>query len=81
MCVDESGKYDLAVEIENPVGGSREVTKNSGRLTNGCDRVLLDDDGAVEEDSAVGVHGDDDGVVKYRHSRVGLRIVHQSLSE
>lgn len=39
--------------------------ENRGRLTNGNDGMMLDDDGAVDEDSAAGVHGDDGGIVEY----------------
>lgn len=58
----------MAVEIDNVVSLGREAVKNIGRLTNGCDRAMLDDDGAVAEDPVVGVHGDDNGVVKYSYS-------------
>lgn len=58
---------DLAVEIENLMGERRELVKNIGRLTDGYDCVSLDDDPTVAEDSGVGVHGDDGGIVKYSY--------------
>lgn len=67
MRIDQSREDDLAVEIDNPVGEGGELAEYIGRLTDGSDRVSLDDDPAVAEDAAVGIHGDDGSVVKYSH--------------
>lgn len=65
MCVDESRKQDLAVEVENLASERGEQLKNIWRLTDGFDFVFVDEHGAVLKDSALGVHSDDHCVVEY----------------
>ena len=42
----------MSVEIDDLVSERRELVENGGRWTNGCDSIMIDDDPAVDEDSA-----------------------------
>ena len=44
-----------------------ELRKNIGGLTYGFDFILFDNNPSVLKDSTLGVHGDDHGIVDYRH--------------
>jgi hypothetical protein len=54
----------LGVEIDYPFGGSREIAKNIGGVTDGYDFVVSDEDPAVAKHPAFGIHGHDHGVVE-----------------
>ena len=69
----------MGVEVNDLVSESREIAKNIGRVTNGFDWIVLDNDPTVAKDSAFGIHGHDHSVVEY-NPWLHLRFLHYTLS-
>lgn len=67
------------MEVNDLVRKSREITKNIGRLTDGSDCIVFDEDSTVAKDSAFRIHGYNYSIVKY-DGRVGVRFCHRSSS-
>lgn len=65
------------MEVDDLGSERREIAKNIGRLTDGFDCIVLDEDPTVAKDSALRIHGDNYGIVKY-DGRVGVRFRHRS---
>lgn len=59
----------MTVKVDDLERGSErgELRKNVGGLTYGFDFILFDNNPSVLTDSTLGVHGDDHGIVYYRH--------------
>lgn len=50
-----------------------EVTEDVIGVTDGVNAIAGDDDGAVPEDTGVGIHGEDDSIVELKGSKDGGR--------
>lgn len=61
---EKTWEQNLAAEVDDFAGGVAEPAEEVERMADGSDPVAVDDDGAVAVDAALGVHGDDHGVVE-----------------